>query len=140
MKDFKENRIMMYSNIFLALPVIFAGIYEQWLYLFFASGLLMFSPLFHLYRIKNPASRYYFFFRKMDWSFAFGAFFYMYFYVYQYIKGNEKYVFYTLLFLVILFFWYGYKKGDYEKLHPYFHIIAPIVSSAILLIAHIHNT
>ena len=61
----------------------------------------------------------------------------MYYYVYQNISGLNKIIFYALLFLVILFFWYGYKKGDYEKIHPYFHIIAPIISSAILIVAHI---
>jgi len=128
---------MMLSNIFLALPVIFAGIYHQWLYFFFASGLFIFSPLYHFSKTKNPHSYYFKIFKNLDWLFAVGAFLYMYYYVSIHIFNNWRIIFYLLLSLVILFFLYGWKKGDYQKWHPWFHIVAPIISSAILIVAHL---
>ncbi len=132
----KNNSFMMFSNIFLGLPVIFAVIYQQWLYSFFASGLFVFSPLFHCYRINNSNPSLFKLFNLFDWLFAIGAFIYMYFYVYQYIEGQSKILLLILLSLVVIFFWYGWKKADYEKLHPWFHVIAPIVSSLILILAN----
>ena len=127
---------MMYSNIFLSLPVIFGGIYQQWLYCFLASGLFVFSPLYHWYKINKPSSFLFKLFKKLDWLFAISAFAYMYYYTYQKIEGYKGIIFYILLTLVLVFFWYGYKKNDYEKWHPWFHIIAPIISSAILIVAN----
>lgn len=130
------NKLMMTSNIFLVLPVIFASIYQQWLYCFLASGLLFFSPLYHWFKINKPDSLYFNLFKKLDWSFAISAFIYMYYYTYKNIDKYQQIIFYILLSLVLLFFWYGYKRNDYEKWHPWFHIIAPIISSAILIIAN----
>jgi CDP-diglyceride synthetase len=131
-----KYKFMMYSNIFLSLPVIFAGIYQEWLYCFLASGLLIFSPLYHWYRIIKPTSFSFRLYKKLDWSFAISAFIYMYYFTYQNIYGYKQFIFYILLSLVLVFFWYGYKKKDYEKWHPYFHIIAPLISSAILIVAY----
>ena len=136
MKNYSENKLMLLSNIFLTLPVIFAALYHQWLYCFLASGLLVFSPLYHWFKIIKHDSLYFNLFKKLDWLFAVGAFIYMYYYIYQYVSNN-KLLFYVLLSLVLIYFWYGYKKGDYEKTHPWFHIIAPMISSAILVVAHI---
>lgn len=126
----------MFSNIFLSLPVIVSFLYKQWLYFFLASGLLFFSPLYHWYKINRSISLSFKIFRKLDWSFAVCAFVYMYYYAYENTKGYSWIIFYLLLSLVVVFFWYGYKKSDYEKWHPWFHVVAPIVSSAILIIAH----
>lgn len=137
--EMKNHSFMMLSNIFLGLPVIFAGIYHEWLYCFFASGLFIFSPLFHWYRIYNSRLFLFKFFKTLDWVFAISAFVYMYYYIYQYTSGYIEFALYILLSLVIVFFWYGWKKGDYEKYHSWFHIIAPIVSSIILVLAHLQN-
>lgn len=127
---------MMLSNIFLILPVIFAALYHQWLYCFFASGIFIFSPLFHWQRITNPASIQFQIFKIADWSFAVGAFVYMYYFIYQYISGQAQNILYFLLTLVVIFFWYGWRRGEYDVWHPWFHIAAPIVSSLILIIAN----
>lgn len=127
---------MIISNIFLALPVIYAGIYKEYIYLFFASGIFIFSPLFHWYRINKIGSFYYRLFRICDWVFAIGAFIYMYYYVFKYTIGSQKYILFILLSTVIMFFWYGFKLADYKKLHPWFHIIAPLISILILFVAH----
>jgi len=103
-EKFKENKFMMFSNIFLALPVIFAAIYGEWLYCFFASGLLVFSPLFHWYRIVNTESFYFKLFKTMDWMFAIGAFFYMYYYIFTNTHFHEKTFLFTALTAVVIFF------------------------------------
>lgn len=131
-----KNRLMLLSNTFLALPVVFSAIYQEWLYCFLASGLLIFSPLYHWFKIIKPNSLSFRLFKKLDWVFAISAFIYMYYYTYQNVKGYGQVIFYMLLSLVLVFFWYGYKKGDYERVHPWFHIIAPIISSAILIFAN----
>lgn len=126
---------IMFSNIFLVIPAITAGIYHQWLYCFFATGLVIFSPLFHWYRIKNINSGKYKVFKTLDWLFAIGAFLYMYYYIFNKINTYQTLLF-ILLTLVVVFFWYGWKKASYEKFHPWFHIVASLVSTLILLIAN----
>lgn len=126
--------MMMFSNVFLLLPAIFAAIYQEWLYFFFAVGLCIFSPLYHWYQIHKPGSHLFPLYRRLDLMFAVAAFAYMYYWIYQY--GQYKIAFFTLLSLVTLFFLYGRRK-DYKRLHPWFHIVAPILSSAILIYAHI---
>lgn len=126
---------MMLSNVFLVLPVIYAGIYHEWLYFFFALGLLIFSPLYHWYKIKKTKSLAFFIFAKCDVVFAIGAFLYMYYFVYKHSPEHYILTLYGLLSLVVLFFWYG-RRANYEKLHPWFHIVAPIVSSIILVLTH----
>lgn len=131
----KEEIFMMVSNIFLILPAIVAGMYHQWLYCFFASGIFIFSPLFHWYRITNPGSKLFILFKTLDWFFAVGAFLYMYYYIYAYTTTYQTTLF-VLLTLVIVFFWYGWKRASYEKFHPWFHIIASLISTAILVVAN----
>ena len=124
---------MMLSNIFLIIPAIVAGIYHQWLYCFFASGIFIFSPLFHWYRIKDRVSKKFTLFKTFDWLFAISAFIYMYLYIYFYGYNLNQNILYILLTGVVIFFWYGWKKADYKKLHPWFHVIAPLVSTTILV-------
>ena len=131
----KEMAFMMFSNIFLVLPALVAAFYQQWLYCFFATGIFIFSPLFHWYRIKSPGSLLYRLFKTLDWLFAVGAFLYMYYYVYKYVTTHQNTLF-ILLTLVIIFFWYGWKRASYEKFHPWFHIVAPLVSTVILVVAN----
>ncbi len=133
---YKKEKIMMFSNIFLILPVIFALIYQEWLYFLLAFGLFIFSPLFHWYKIKYYKSYKFNLFMTLDWVFAVVAFIYMYIYTYKNLIDFYRYIFITLLTLIILFFFYGWKRGDYEKWHPIFHVLAPIVSSLILIYAN----
>jgi hypothetical protein len=127
---------MMLSNMFLLLPVLLAVWYGEWLYALIAFGLVVFSPLFHWYRITNQKSFAYWACRRIDWIFAVIAFFFMYYYVALNIRGATAFVLYAALSSIIIFFWYGWKKGDYDKLHPWFHTIAPIVSIVILIAAN----
>lgn len=132
----KKQKIMMWSNIFLILPVIFSFIYKENIYFFLALGLFILSPLYHLWSIKKFKNIK--IIKYLDWIFAISAFFYMYLYTYLYVVNiYKKYILYILLFFVVVFFWYGWKKGYYEKLHPWFHVVAPIVSSLILIFSKI---
>ncbi len=132
----KEDYWILFSNFFLVLPVIFATLYHQWLYCFFAVGLCIFSPLFHWYRITDRKSVYFLVSRILDWLFALAAFIYMYYFIYHHTVGKSQTMLSVLLSLIVLFFLYGWLFGNYKKLHPWFHIMAPIVSSIILIVAH----
>ncbi len=132
----RSSAFMMFSNLFLGLPVLFAALYHEWLYCFFASGIFVFSPLFHWWRVSKRSSFSFRVFKILDWLFAIGAFVYMYFYIHQYAEGLSVPILYCVLTLVVVFFWYGWKRADYEKFHPWFHIIAPLVSSLILVVAN----
>ena len=134
MNDF-DNFFMMSSNALLALPVAFAYHYHEWAYLFFAAGVFVFSPIYHWQKIKNSSRRLLAISKKLDVLFAIGAFSYMYVYVAYHDMGQSNLIFYTLLSLSILFFLIG-KKINYKKLHPWFHILTPLISSAILIISH----
>lgn len=131
-----DDAAMMASNIFLLSPVIIAGAYGEWTYLFFASGIIICSMLFHWYRITAHESRLFWSFRVADWMFATGAFIYMYYYVHTHFHGILEVSFSILLSLTLIFFLYGWRYGNYRLFHPWFHFIAPAISSAILLIAH----
>ncbi len=125
----------MLSNIFLILPVFFAGVYHAWLY-FFALGLVIFSPLYHWYRIHKPHTSLFLLFEICDIAFAIGAFVYMHYYIYAH--GSQEYAvsLFALLTAVVLFFLYGHRRR-YKKVHPWFHIVAPVVSSRILVMTHV---
>ena len=125
---------MISSNTFLLLPVIFSFIYGYWLYFFFASGICLFSFLYHIYRLKKPNSLYFSIFRTLDWLFAVGSFFYMYYFTYTVVSSEFTTMLFIMLSVVILFFLYGWKYGDYHKQHPWFHVIASLVSALILIL------
>lgn len=127
---------MMISNVFLILPVVYATIYHEWLYLFFASGIFVFSPLYHWYKMTRSHSIQFRVYKAADWMFALGAFMYMYYYIYVHLMGQSQLTLFALLSLTVVFFWYGWQRADYEKYHPWFHIIAPIVSSVILVVVN----
>jgi hypothetical protein len=135
-KQHKKELLMMFSNIFLVLPFLVSIIYGEIVFLFFSAGLMIFSPLFHWYFIHDTSKWYFHLFRGMDWLFASSAAIYTYVFIYKYLPETVSAVFYCLLSFLLLFFWYGLKKGDYLTLHPYFHIIASILSSAIIYAAH----
>jgi len=132
----RDDIIMMFSNLFLVLPVIFSFIYNERLYLFFATGIFIFSVLYHWFKIVNVSSVYFRIFEWLDVLFGIGSFSYMYYYVYKYSHEQDKLVLYVLLSLAILFFLWGRRK-NYKLLHPWFHVVAPAVSSTILVLAHL---
>lgn len=124
---------MMFSNVFLFLPVIFSAYKGEWIYFFFALGLAIFSPIYHyLTEYKAQKTKLQNIFKSLDWIFAIGAYAYMYYFIFERVEQYQAILF-ILLSSTILFFYYGYKFGNYKKWHPWFHVAAPIVSSLIVL-------
>ncbi len=131
----KGNHFMIFSNIFLVLPVMYASLYHERIYLFLASGVFIFSSLYHWYKIEKSQSKLLFVFEWSDWYFVLAAFLYMYYYIYKYDANEYKIILFALLSFAVLFFWYG-RRIDYKRLHPWFHVIGPLISSVILILAH----
>ncbi len=131
-----DELVMMFSNVFLVIPMVYAGLYGEQFFFYFALGILLCSPLFHWYKIMAPESRPFWVFRIADWIFAVGCFGYMYWYVSDSIGGVPGTVLHVCLAAVIIFFWYGWRYGNYAKLHPWFHAAAGLLSFVILAIAH----
>lgn len=128
---------MVISNIFLLLPAMYAFFYQEWTYFFFAAGLFIFSPCFHWFRIADQRSVYYGIFRKLDWLFAAGGFFYMFFYINEHLSGVHAELLYLFAFSLLAFFWYGWLQGDYRKLHPWFHVMGGVLSTIVLVFVNI---
>lgn len=123
------------SNIFLLFPVIASFLKGEWIYFAFAFGLLITSPCYHSCRIYWPTSRWHTFWRGTDWLIAVGAYIYMFHFVFSRVPQNLEGWFAASLILSVLFFWYGFKFGTYDKFHPWFHVIAPLISGFIVLSA-----
>lgn len=126
---------MIFSNVFLILPVVYSIVYHEWLYLFLSGSLLVFSPLYHWYKIYKPKSSTFFMLQKLDVGFGVSSFLYMYYFIYKYSHKQYGVMLYFLLTFAVLFFLYAQGKR-YNKLHPWFHLIAPAVSSGILILSH----
>lgn len=126
---------MLSSNIFLAIPVVIAFYKSEWIYFFFALGLFIFSPLYHFFDIYNDSSNFLQLFRALDWINALGAYIYMYYFIFFKLPKKYRIFLFVFLTLTVIFFIYGYKFGNYEIWHPYFHILAPIVSGLIVYYA-----
>ncbi len=125
---------MLFSNVFLFLPVIISAWKGEWVYFTFALGLAIFSPIYHyLSENKTDKTNFLKITKNLDWLFAVGAYAYMYYFIFAKVEVYQNLLFVLLTFTVI-FFWYGYKFANYKKWHPWFHIVAPIVSSFIVLL------
>lgn len=126
---------MLFSNVFLFLPVIISVWKGEWVYFTFALGLAIFSPIYHyLTEYKAQITKLQKIFKNLDWIFAIGAYIYMYYFIFERVELYQAILF-ILLTSTILFFYYGYKFGNYKKWHPWFHVIAPIISSMIVFLS-----
>ncbi len=120
------------SNIFLLIPVVIAFWKGEWIYFSLALSLVFFSPLYHYLRIYRSESRFHQLVRELDWLVALLSYLYMFYIVSAKVPEHVESMLYILLIFTILFFIYGYKLADYRKYHPWFHIVAPIVSGIII--------
>lgn len=127
--------MMMYSNIFIVLPVAFAAAYQQWIYLFLAAGICIFSPLYHWHKLHKKRSRAYRIYRDLDIFFTTCGIVYMYYFSYQYAPAEYQPLLFALLSMLVVFFWYG-RTRDYKHYHPWFHIMGAVVSCTVLVLAH----
>jgi len=122
------------SNIVLLFPLIASFYMKEWIYFAFVAGLCISSPLYHSLREYRSNEPHLFkTARTLDWLLAGGAYFMMYYYIFTKVNPLFKIPLFIALSLTLVFFWYGYKIGNYKKLHPWFHLTAPIVSGLIVL-------
>lgn len=124
---------MLFSNIFLFLPVVAAAWIHEWLYFAFALGLSIFSPLYHYLKIYKPNSKYLPGVKAADWLIAVGAYLYMFYFIFTKDAPGLRLFLFSALTFTVLFFWYGFRFRKYKNLHPWFHVMAPIVSSIIVI-------
>ncbi len=120
------------SNIFLLVPTIIAYAKGEWVYLAFCLGLCVASPMYHYLKIYNRGSKMFPFFRALDWVVGIGSYCGMYYYIFYKVPAMYQMSLTVMLALTIVFFIYGFKFGDYNKSHPWFHVIAFWVSGLII--------
>lgn len=128
------KKFIITSNIFLFIPVIASALVSEWLYFFFALGISIFSPIFHYLREnKSKRTKLLHIIRDFDWMFALGAYIYMYYFIFTKVDSQFQTLLTIALSLTGIFFIYGFKFGSYKKFHPWFHVVAPIVSGLIVV-------
>ncbi len=120
------------SNIFLLVPTIIAWTKGEWIYLAFCLGLCVASPAYHYFKIYKRSSKMFPFFRALDWVVGIGSYGGMYYYIFYKVPATYQMSLATILTFTIVFFIYGWRFGNYKKLHPWFHLIACLVSGLII--------
>ena len=122
------------SNIFLLFPVIAAFWAREWLYFSIAFGLIIFSTIYHYLSELNPSKTLLLKISKnLDWILASCGYIYMFYYVFTRVNPLFKIPLFIALALTLVFFYYGYKFGNYKKLHPWFHFITFTISGIIVI-------
>ncbi len=124
--------IILSSNIFLLVPTLISVWKGEWVYFAFCAGLCVASPVYHYLSLYNRKSKIFPFFRAFDWVVGIGSYGGMYYYIFYKVPVVYQISLATMLTLTIVFFIYGFKFGDYDKSHPWFHIIAFLVSGLII--------
>ena len=107
---------------------------EEWIYFAFSVGLIFASPSYHYLKEFHPSFKIILnLFKDSDWIIALGAYCYMFYYIFTKVTLSLQIPFTIALVISLLFFWYGFKYGDYKKLHPWFHIFAFTISGLIVI-------
>lgn len=128
------KKFIVTSNIFLIIPAIAAYYAQEWIYFSIALCVGIFSPTYHY--LKESNSKYLFIFKlakDFDWLFAIVAYYYMYYFIFTKTAAQLHFWLATALTLTLVFFWYGFKFGNYKKTHPWFHVVTGLVSALIVL-------
>ena len=128
------KKFIVFSNIILLFPIVASIIMREWVYLAFSVALIFSSTSYHYYREKHPRMKQVWnLSRRFDWVFAVGAYCYMFYFVYTDTWQPLRTPFAVGLILSLLFFWYGFKLGNYKKLHPWFHVLAFTLAGLIVM-------
>lgn len=120
------------SNIFLLVPTLISAWKGEWLYFVFCAGLCVASPMYHYLSLYNRNSKMFPFFRALDWVVGIGAYGGMYYYIFYKVPAMYQIPLAILLAMTIVFFIYGWRFGNYQKLHPWFHVFAFLTSGLII--------
>lgn len=128
------KKFIVSSNILLLLPMIAAAYVHEWIYFTIALGASIFSPTYHYLKESNSKHLSLFKLAKdFDWLFATAAYYYMYYFIFTKVQVELRVWLAVALSLTMMFFWYGFRFGNYKKTHPWFHIITALVSGLIVL-------
>jgi hypothetical protein len=127
---------MILSNIMMLFPIIVSAYQGRFFFCVYAIITGLASVFYHYLKIYKPLSALLPFARFLDWSLVITGSAYLLYFIY---KSHHNYhhlkIWLLLLFVFsLLFFWYGYMLGDYEKFHPFFHIIGQGVIGLIVLL------
>ena len=128
------SNFMMLSNIFLFLPVVASAYVHEWIYFIFASGISIFSTVYHYLKENHSKNKKLVsIVKKLDWVFAVGSYIYMYYFIFAEVTYSLHLILAILLSMTAIFFWYGWKVGNYHKIHPWFHVFEGTISALIVL-------
>lgn len=125
---------MISSNIFLFMPAVAAFYMHEWIYFTIALIVSVFSVAYHY--LKESNSKYLFLLtlaKDFDWLFAIVAYYYIYTFIFTEVNTEFRIPLAIALSLTMVFFWYGFRFGNYKKAHPWFHVVAGLVSVLIVL-------
>lgn len=121
------------SNLSFLFPIIAAFIKKEWIYCAISTAAIIASFSYHNLQIDGNHLPVYVWARTADWVVALCAYGYMYYFIVK--KARPKRRIYLTVFLIatLIFFFYGFLLGDYNALHPWFHIAIGVVSGLIVL-------
>lgn len=122
------------SNIFFIVPVVASFYMKEWMYFAIAVSAGIISFLYHYideYHHSNLSL--YSSMRVLDWLIAFCGYMYMIYFIIEKVKISMQMPLFIALVATNLFFWYGFIYKGYKRLHPWFHVITPIVSAVVVL-------
>jgi CDP-diglyceride synthetase len=126
-------KFIVYSNIFFLIPVIAALLLNEWIYFAIGLSACIFSPIYHYLRENHSKhTTLLSVVRKIDWLCAITSYAYMYYFVVTRVSPQYQGSLITALTLTIMFFWYGFKFGNYQRAHPWFHVILPFISLLVV--------
>lgn len=129
------KNFLVTSNIFLFIPVFAAVYVQEWTYALIGFSACIFSPIYHYLRINHSKHvKLLDIIRDLDWLSAVACYAYMYYFTFTKVDPDYKKLLITALSLTMVFFWYGFKFGNYRKTHPWFHITLSFVSLSIVLL------
>lgn len=121
------------SNIFFAAPILAAFWMHEWVYFYLAIVAGIVSPIFHYLFESEPRTLICRMLRVLDWSIAVFAYCYMFYFIFAKDAPSFRAPLALGLVASIIFFWYGFRSSNYEKLHPWFHVVTPLLSAAVVL-------
>ncbi len=128
------KKFIVTSNIFLFIPVFAAVHVQEWAYAAIGFSACIFSPIYHYLKSNNSKHIVLLdIIRDLDWLSAIASYGYMYYFIITKVNPDYKSYFIAALTLTMVFFWYGFKFGNYNKTHPWFHVTLPLVSALIVL-------
>lgn len=126
---------IVWSNVFLLFPILISYSRKEWIYFVMSFGIFVASIIFHIgheyHEDKHLWARVA---KYTDWFFAIAGSAYVFYYIFKSPIQENKIILAILFLGILLFFLYGYLLGNYNKLHPWFHVFGQILLGFIILL------